>query len=117
MNADHFYSVSLYDSAPITIGNRVLIGPDTCICTDLHEVDPSARDSGSFAKSIKIGDDCWIGTHATILPGITIGRGCTIAAGAVVASNVEEYSLVGGVPAKLIRKLKGMETGFTREGF
>ena len=79
--------------------------------------------SGSFAKPIRIGDDCWLGANATILPGITIGmlppslsayslltnwagRGCTIAAGAVVAKDVEDYCLVGGVPARLIRKLK-----------
>lgn len=51
--------------------------------------------------------DCWIGAGVRILPGVTIGRGCSIAAGAVVAKDVDDYSLVGGVPAKLIRKLKG----------
>jgi maltose O-acetyltransferase len=83
------------------------------ICTDSHEVDAALRqdrDSGSFAKPISIGDDCWIGAGSYILPGITIGRSCTIAAGAVVAKDVDAHSLVGGVPAKLIRKLKGAST-------
>lgn len=102
--------MSIYDSAPVYIGNGVLIAPGVCICTDTHEVDSAARqssDSGSFAKPIKIGDDCWIGANVSILPGITIGRGCTIAAGAVVAKDIEDNCLVGGVPAKFIRKLKG----------
>jgi len=101
--------VSFYDSATITIGDRVLIGPGCCFCTDTHEVEASDRlasQSGSFAKPIRIGDDCWFGAKVTVLPGITIGRGCTIAAGAVVAKDVGDNCLVGGVPARLIRKLK-----------
>ena len=92
----------------------MLIAPGVCICTDTHEVDSADRqrcDSGSFAKAITIGDDCWIGAGVYILPGITIGRGSTIAAGAVVAKDVEDNCLVGGVPAKLIRKLKGIGSG------
>lgn len=53
---------------------------------------------------ITIGDDVWIGYRATILDGVTIGRGAVIAAGAVVANDVEPYSVVGGVPASVIRK-------------
>jgi acetyltransferase-like isoleucine patch superfamily enzyme len=77
-------SVSIYDSALVEIGDRVLIGPDCNICTDTHEVDSADRqksNSGSFAKPIKIGADCWFGTGVRVLPGVTIGRGCTIAAG------------------------------------
>lgn len=84
------------------------------VCTDTHEVDSAERqnsNSGSFAKPIKIGDDCWLGAGVTVLPGVTIGHGCTIAAGAVVTKDVEDNCLVGGVPAKLIRKLKGVGPG------
>jgi acetyltransferase-like isoleucine patch superfamily enzyme len=105
-------SVSIHDSATVTIGDRVLIGPGVRICTDTHEVEPAHRwesNNGSYAKKIEIGDDVWIGMNACILPGVTIGRGCTIAGGAVVAEDVEEFSMVGGVPATLVRKLKPTE--------
>lgn len=99
------HSVSVYDNGKVTIGNGVRIGPGVCLCTDTHEVDPDVRREmgGSFALPIKIGDECWIGANATILPGVTIGMGSTVAAGAVVAEDVPEFSLVGGVPAKFIK--------------
>jgi len=85
-----------------------LIGPSVGIYTDTHEVDVTARQTserGAFAKPVKISDDCWIGAHVVILPGVTIGRGCTISAGAVVVKDIEENSLAAGVPAKVVRKL------------
>jgi maltose O-acetyltransferase len=100
-------SVEIYDSALVSIGSRVLIGHGVQITTDTHEVESSDRRAigGSHAKKIRIGDDCWLGAGVLVLPGVTIGRGCTIAAGAVVAKDVEENCLVGGVPARLIRNL------------
>lgn len=75
----------------------------------LHIVSPQHRrynpSGGLYAKPITIGDDCWIAINAVILPGITIGAGSTIAAGAIVTKDVEEFTLVGGVPAKPIRRL------------
>jgi maltose O-acetyltransferase len=62
-----------------------------------------------------IGDDCWLGAGVTVLPGVTIGRGCTVAAGATVAADVEDNCLVGGVPAKLIRKLIGVRSVCTMD--
>ncbi|QSZ34277.1 hypothetical protein DSL72_005867 [Monilinia vaccinii-corymbosi] len=100
--------VSIFDSAPVKIGDRVLIGPGVCICTDTHEIDAVSRDEsqmGSHAKPIVIGDNCWIGGRAIIVAGVTIGSGSTVAAGAVVVKDVEPSCLVGGVPAKLIRRL------------
>ncbi|KAL4899545.1 hypothetical protein BDW74DRAFT_163364 [Aspergillus multicolor] len=102
--------VSLYDNAIITIGPRTLIGPGVCICTGTHEPDPGerAQDSGtSFARPITIEADCWIGARATILDGVRIGAGSTIAAGAVVTRHVEAGCLAGGVPARVIRRLGG----------
>lgn len=60
----------------------------------------------SFAHPIRIEADVWIGARATILPGVTIGRGATVAAGAVVSKNVDAETLVGGVPARFIRSLR-----------
>lgn len=59
----------------------------------------------SYAKPITIESDCWVGARAVILPGVRIGRGTTVGAGAIVIKDVEPESLVGGVPAKLIKKL------------
>lgn len=101
-------STSIYDNAPVTIGNRVLVGPDVCICTGTHPTDWQGRQGASgtsFAHPIHIEDHCWIGARAVIMPGVRIGRGSTVAAGAVVTSDVEPECLVGGVPAKLIRRL------------
>ncbi|KZL71399.1 maltose O-acetyltransferase [Colletotrichum tofieldiae] len=102
-------SVSIYDNAPVTIGDRVLIGPDVCICTGTHDIHWQAREEArgtSFAMPICIEADCWIGARAVILPGVRIGRGATVAAGAVVTKDVDSECLVCGVPAKLIRRLK-----------
>jgi acetyltransferase-like isoleucine patch superfamily enzyme len=62
-------------------------------------------EQGISTKSIIIGDDVWIGANAVILPGVTIGNHCVIAAGAVVTKDVPDNTLVGGVPAKVIKYL------------
>lgn len=59
----------------------------------------------AYNKKILIGNDVWIGQDAIILPGVTIGNGAIIAAGAIVTKDVEPYSVVGGVPAKEIKKI------------
>jgi acetyltransferase-like isoleucine patch superfamily enzyme len=93
LSITEYYSVSIYDSAPVQIGSRVLLGPGVSICTDTHELDAQGRirsGMGSHAKPITIGDDCWIGGRAFILAGVTIGKGATVAAGAVVTRDVAE---------------------------
>jgi acetyltransferase-like isoleucine patch superfamily enzyme len=68
---------------------------------------PNTRidEQGVTTKAVVIGDDCWIGANAVILPGVTIGEHCVVAAGAVVTKDVEPNTVVGGVPAKVIRKI------------
>ncbi|KAJ9422651.1 trimeric LpxA-like protein [Fusarium oxysporum] len=105
--------VSIHDNALVTIGDGVLIGPGVCICPGTHAADMHSRREAqgtSFALPIRIEADCWIGARATILPGVTIGRGATVAAGAVVIKDVEAETLVGGVPARFIRSLKSAST-------
>ncbi|KAJ5626236.1 hypothetical protein N7510_002545 [Penicillium lagena] len=100
--------VSLYDNALIRIGDRVLIGPGVCICTGTHKTAAKDRQEASgtsFARPITIEADCWIGARATILDGVRIGAGTTIAAGAVVTQDIEAGCLAGGVPAKVLRRL------------
>ena len=93
--------------APINIGNNVLIGPFVVITSSNHEYrnkEELILNQGHNDKPIIIEDDVWIGAHSVILPGVTIGKGSVLAAGSVVTKNVEPYSVVGGVPAKLIKQ-------------
>jgi carbonic anhydrase/acetyltransferase-like protein (isoleucine patch superfamily) len=64
----------------------------------------ATEDRFSELPRTTIGNDVWIGARAMVLDGVTIGDGCVIAAGSVVTKNIEPYSIVGGIPAKLIRK-------------
>ncbi len=93
------------DQGGITIGDNALIGHNVVLATLNHEEDPNKR-GNLIAAPINIGKNVWIGSNATILPGITVGDGAIIAAGAVVTKNVEAESIVAGVPAKFIRKVK-----------
>ena len=65
----------------------------------------TAPEQGVSTQPVVIGDDVWIGANAVILPGVTIGRHCVVAAGAVVTKDVPDNTVVGGVPAKIIKKL------------
>lgn len=93
------------DQGGITIGNGVLIGHNVTLATLNHDERPDKRQN-IFPKSINIGDNVWIGSNATILQGITIGNGAIIGANAVVTKDVPENTIVSGVPAKIIRKVR-----------
>lgn len=92
--------------ATITIGDRVAIGHQVMILTDSHAIGDQKRRAGPLtALPVQIGDGAWVGARATILPGVTIGEGAVVAAGAVVTKTVAPNLLVGGVPARPIREL------------
>ena len=93
------------DQGGIEIGDDALIGQQVVIATLNHDLHPDRRGSMT-PKPVKIGNKVWIGAHATILPGVTIGDGAVIAAGAVVTKNVPPNTVVGGVPAKVIREIE-----------
>jgi len=92
------------DQGGITIGDGTLIGHQVVIATINHDPDPDKR-ADMILEPVVIGRNVWIGSHATILPGVTIGDGAIIAAGAVVNEDVEERTMVGGVPARFIKKV------------
>lgn len=93
------------DQGGIEIGDNVLIGQQVVLATLNHDLTPEARANMTPAP-IKIGNDVWIGAHATILSGVTIGNGAVIAAGAVVTKDVPANVVVAGVPAKFLKKIK-----------
>lgn len=84
----------------ITIGDRVQLAQDTIIITADHLM--NSTNFAGRARPVVIEDYAWIGPRVTILPGVTIGRGAVVAAGAVITKDVEAYTMVGGVPAKVI---------------
>jgi maltose O-acetyltransferase len=84
----------------LSIGDYVSISPGVWILTDSHDMhDPLFRE---VLAPVTIGNHAWIGSRALILPGVTVGEGAVVAAGAVVTSDVEPYTVVGGVPARPI---------------
>ena len=92
------------DQGGIYIGDNVLIGHNCVIATLNHNPDPAKRQN-LLPAAVRIGSDVWIGANATILPGVSIGNGAIIAAGAVVTRDVEERTVVAGVPARMMKKI------------
>lgn len=96
--------------APLTIGKKVIFGPHPTIITGDHRIDVIGKyimDSIDKLPDndapVTIEDDVWCGANVTILKGVTIGRGSVVAAGAVVTKSFPPYSIIGGVPAKLLK--------------
>ncbi len=94
----------------ITIGDRVYTAPLVQILAVNHVFDDPGRPmvaQGITAEGITIEDDCWIGAGAIITDGVTVGRGAVVAAGAVVTGDVPPHTVVGGVPARVLRTIDG----------
>ena len=99
-----------FECAPevtIKIGNRVQIGSRCSFETMNHSVVLLEKNKrGGFPQSIVVEDDVWLAARVTILPGVRIGRGSVVAAGAIVTKDVPPFTLVGGVPARKIREIE-----------
>lgn len=93
------------DQGGIEIGDGALIGHSVVLATINHAITPSEKRKNYYAP-IKIGNNVWIGSNATILPGVTIGEWAVVAAGSVVTKDVAPYTIVGGIPARVIKKVR-----------
>jgi len=101
------HGLVILDAAKVTIGDDVMFAPGVLISTATHPVDPVKRKKGlETAKAITIGNNVWVGMGAKILDGVTIGDNAVIAAGAVVNKDVAAHTLVGGVPAKVLKTIE-----------
>ena len=103
-------SVFYCTEAPLTIGKKVIFGPHPTIITGDHRIDVIGKyiiDSHEKLPQndapVTLEDDVWTGANITILKGVTIGRGSVVAAGAVVNKSCPPYSIIGGVPAKVLK--------------
>ena len=106
---DNFYAnfdCVFLDVCTIEIGDNCFLAPGVHIYTATHPLDAAERTSGiESAKSVKIGDNVWIGGRSVINPGITIGNNVVVASGSVVVKDISDNVLVGGCPAKIIKKI------------
>lgn len=102
------YRTCILAGADITIGNDVLVASDVTIVSHNHRISPQETipyiKQGICVSPIEIGDNCWIGDKVMILPGVKIGRGCVIGAGAVVTKSIPDYSIAVGNPARVIKQ-------------
>ena len=96
------------DQGGIEIGDGCLIGHNVVLATINHDLYPQNNRVNHYAP-IKLGESVWVGSNATILPNVTVGDWAVIAAGAVVTHNVPPMTIVGGVPAKVIRRVEAQE--------
>jgi len=98
------HACTFLDLGGITIEDEVQIGPKVNIITENHPVDPSQRKMLNL-KSVLVKRNVWIGAAATLLPGVTVGENAIVAAGAVVNKDVAANTIVGGIPARMIKAI------------
>ena len=96
-----------YVPSDVTIGKYCMLGPEIVFYTDNHNTDrtdiPMCQQGFKSPRPIVIEDDCWIGRRVIILPGVTIGRGSIVGAGAVVSKSIPPYSVAVGNPARVVK--------------
>lgn len=96
---------SFLDMGTITIEDNVLVGPKVNLLTEEHPLNPAER-KALMVKPVVIKRGAWIGAAATILPGVTVGENSIVAAGAVVNKDVPDNTIVGGIPAKILKSIE-----------
>jgi acetyltransferase-like isoleucine patch superfamily enzyme len=101
----------IWGNARVTIGARTMIGSHVAITTGTHDPDALVMRDTLIEQPVVIEHDVWIGTHAVIMPGVTIGAYSVVAAGSVVRTDIAPGCIVAGVPAKIVRQKNLLEGG------
>ena len=101
------FGATILDGAKVTIGRKTLIAPGVHIYTARHPIEVVERREWEDVAPVTIGEECWIGGHVTIIPGVTIGDRSVIGAGSVVTKDIPEDCLAVGNPARVIKRLNG----------
>lgn len=96
--------VHIWGQGGVLIGDRVMIGSHVAITSLTHDHNQHPMQATVVKRPVVIEDDAWIGAHAVVMPGITIGRGAVVGAGAVVTRDVEPFAVVAGLPASLLKR-------------
>ena len=109
------FNFTVQDDGEVIIGDDCNFGPNVTIVTPVHPMLPDERRAlyapdGSpahlcWAKPVRIGSDCWLGANVVVCPGVTIGEGCVIGAGAVVTRDIPPHSFAAGNPCRVIREI------------
>ncbi len=110
------FNFCVLDENRVIIGDNVFIGPNCSILTPIHPLCHEDRNifqdektgvdtNLEYSAPVVIGDNCWLGGNVTVLPGVTIGEGCVIGAGAVVAKSIPAHTLAFGNPCRVIRPI------------
>jgi maltose O-acetyltransferase len=94
-------------NAPISIGNHVALGHEVMLLTSSHYIGGEEHRAGPlYVAPVTIKEGAWIGSRSIVLPGVTVGAGSVVGAGAIVTKDVPPHALVGGVPARVIRMIE-----------
>jgi acetyltransferase-like isoleucine patch superfamily enzyme len=96
----------------VVIGNDCMIGPNVVIISGTHnysDIKTPIRKQGSVKEKIIIEDNVWLAANVNVMPGIRIGEGSVVGAGAVVTKDIPQYSIAVGVPARIIKNRKDYE--------
>ncbi len=99
------FDCTFLDLGGITIEDNVMLAPKVCLLSEVHPISAKDRQTLRTGK-IHIKKNAWIGANATIMQGVTIGENSVVAAGAVVSKDVPDNTIVGGIPAKIIKKIE-----------
>lgn len=110
------FNLTLVDDGKITVGNHVMFGPNVTLCTATHPIAPELREKAiQYNLPVTIGDNCWLGSGVTVLPGVTIGENSVIGAGSVVNKDIPANVVAVGVPCKVVREITDADRAFYRK--